>query len=215
MPTEPIVTPETPEKVTFSEVQQARVNEIIRDAMARAGSEARTETARVTAELAAAKLPGTEDAVKLATANAELGSLRAEKAEASVAAVLRAAVGTTTFFDPELASQILRSSIKIVEGKPVVIGQDGQPRLNASFDPMSPAELAQELAASKPFLVRGTVGPGLGSSQRSDAVSHERIPLESIFGRGSDGGAANRLAMRSPKEYQRLKLAAREKGLIS
>jgi hypothetical protein len=213
MPTE-LITPETPEpKVTFTPEQQEKVNSIIREVTARAGLEARTETARVTAELAAAKLPGNEDAVKLLVANAELGSLRAEKAEASVQNVLRAAVGTTTFFDADLVSQVLRSSIKIVDGRPVVIDSTGAARLNASFDPMTPAELAQELAASKPFLCRGVVLPGLGSQVAQGARS-AAPDLSTLFGRNSNSVEAHRLGMRSPREYSRLRQKAHEQGLI-
>jgi hypothetical protein len=210
-------TPAEPAKVVFDDAQKARIQDIIRESSATAGREARLEVARLQAELATAKLqaPTADDTVlRLATANAELVSLRTEKQEAGIQDALRAATGGNLFLDAELAAQLLRGSVKLISGKPTPVDSDGNPRLNAAFNQMTVTELAQELAASKPFLARGTTVSGTGSIPSQGIRSHETTPIEAIFGRTSDGPTAHRLSINNPREYARLRTIARGKGLI-
>ena len=75
--------------------------------------------------------------------------LKSEAQESKVRDVLHAAVAKQPFFDGELAAQILRSSVKVVDGKPVVVDATGAPRLNAEFNPMTPAPPLSECASRK------------------------------------------------------------------
>jgi hypothetical protein len=201
-----------PQKVTFDDAQKARINEIVKEASARAGAEARAELARVKATLPPVE-QSADALLKLAEAQSELASLKAEATEAKVREILNHAVSKESFFDPELASQILRSSIKVIDGKPTVVDSTGTPRLDAEFNPMSPETLAKELASTKRFLVKGELRAGTGSvmsTQRGETGP----ALETIFGKHSNGAAANRLAMKDIGLYRRLREKARSEGII-
>lgn len=209
----PVVTPGEPVKVTFSDEQKARINEIVKEASARAGSEARAEVERLKAEKPVAEQSSTDALLRLAEAQAELSSLKSAAQESKVRDVLHAAVSKVPFFDGELASQILRSSIKVVDGKPTVVDANGTARLNASFEPMSVAEAAEELARTKAFMVRSTMQFGAGSVL---ATSRGEVgpKLEDLFGANSNGAAANRLSLTDMPRYKRMRAEAQRQGLI-
>jgi hypothetical protein len=220
MPVDPIeqpveTPPAEPQKVTFDEAQKARINEIVKEASARAGAEARAEVARLKAALP--QDPQSTDALlRLAETQAELITLKSEAAEHKISEVLHKAAGTQDFFDKELASQILRSSVRMIDGKPVVVDGTGTPRLNSSdFTPMSPADLAKELAEQKKFLVRSGFVGGAGSVQNSSPSQANTVHLSTLFGKDSDGGAAQRLALRSPAAYRAARAEAVKQGLLS
>src|SRR5260370_20260711 len=137
-------TPGEPQKVVFDDAQKARINEIVKEATARAGAEARAETARLK-EAAAAAPQSTDALLKLAEAQAELTTLKSESQEAKLQSALQKAVSSTPFFDPILATSVLRSSIRLVDGQPVVIDANGAPRLGPDFNPMTLSDLAIEL----------------------------------------------------------------------
>jgi hypothetical protein len=115
--------------------------------------------------------------------------------------------------DTELACSILKSSVRVIDGKPVVLDSVGEARLNSSFAPMSIAELASELAASKPFLTRGTVIGGVGSKP-SQGTATPGPDLARLFGKGSSGDEANRLALHDPQTYKKLRAQAVKEGRI-
>jgi len=208
--------PPEPPKVTFDDAQKARINEIVAEASRRAGSEARAEAARLTVELEAARkaqVPAAEDTdarVKLAEAEAELGSLRAAQQEATVRDALLKAAGNT-FLDSDLAVRIMKDSTRLIDGKLCVVGADGAVRLNSNFEPMSAAELATELAGQKPFLARGEVRGGAGSTPTKGDTSNA-VDLTIIFGKTASCQAANALAMRDPQ--RQLREQARQRGLL-
>lgn len=199
-------------KVVFDDAQKARINEIVKEASARAGAEARAEVERIKAEKPIAE-QSTDALLKLAEAQAELSSLKSEAQESKVRDVLHAAVAKQPFFDGELAAQILRSSVKVVDGKPTVVDSNGTIRLNASFEPMTPADLAEELARTKPFMVRSTLQFGAGSVMATSR-GETGVKLEDLFGKNSNGAAANRLSMTDMPKYKRMRKAAQAQGLI-
>lgn len=218
---QPVVTPPTepvePQKVTFTPEQKDRINEIVKNASARAGIEARAETERlrklIPANPTEPQSTDTATLLRLAQAESELSTLKAQAQESALSEVLHKAANTQPWFDPTIAESILRNSVRVVEGVARVYDASGAVRLNSSFEPMSPAEAAAELAESKKFLVRSEMHFGSGSVMNT----HHEEPgpkLETIFGRNSDGGAANRLAMKSPKTYAAMKVRARAAGLI-
>jgi hypothetical protein len=178
-----------PAKITFDAAQKERINTIVREATARAGAEARQEAARLKAELDAARrtptppAPSADLSVELATTRAELASLRSAQEENSIRDSLRRAVGTE-FIDPDLAVQILRAGVKVVNGKPVPVDADGNERLGADFNPMSLKEYARELAAQKPFLARSKALGGAGS-KLADSMPSTGPRLEEYFGPSS------------------------------
>jgi hypothetical protein len=151
--------------------------------------------------------------VELATTRAELSALKAAQQETAIRDTLRAAVGND-FLDGELAANILRSSIKLVDGKTVVVDGSGQVRLGPTLDVMTVTELAKELQTSKPFLVRSRIVGGLGSSQSQSMSTSTGPKLEDLFGPRSNGGAANRLALQNPQAYRAMRARAKEQGLL-
>ncbi|MGD0774839.1 MAG: hypothetical protein ABSC05_18650 [Candidatus Solibacter sp.] len=201
-----------PPKVTFDDAQKARINEIVKEASARAGAEARAEVARLKAALPA-EPQSTDALLRLAQAEAELAALKSEAAESRVREVLHAAVSKQPFFDGQLASEILRSSVRLIDGKPVVVDASGTPRLNSEFREMSLSEAVEELATAKPFLVRGQLKGGVGSVMAASRA--ETGPkLEDLFGKNSNGAAANQLGLRNPAKYRELRAQAVKAGLL-
>lgn len=206
--------PQPEAKVTFDERQQAKVAEIVAEVKR---TTAAAERARVASELEAKTTPQGDDSqlrLKLAETEAERDSLRSSQQEAKILEQLRSAVGEE-FVDRELIVKLLREKAKMVDGRVVMLADDGSPAFNASFEVMSPQEAAVALAASKPFLVRSTLRHGVGSTPASVSGLASAAPrLEELFGKHSDSRRANEFALAQPQEYRRLRLQARERGLI-
>ena len=142
---------------------------------------------------------------RLALAERERDSLRQANSEAAVMAHIRSAVGDY-FIDSELAANLLRQSVKMVDGSPTVVSADGTPALNASFEAMSLKEAAQQLAASKPFLAGGTVKGGAGSLPSSQpAFQSESVAIHKLWGPDGDVEARNKIAINSPNLYRELR----------
>lgn len=206
--------PQQETKVTFDERQQAKVQEIVAEVKR---NTAAAERARVASELEAkTTTPQGDDSLrlKLSEVEAERNVLRCAQTEALLLEQLRSAVGEE-FVDRDLCVKLLRENAKMVEGHVVMLADDGSPALNASFEALSPQEAAAALAASKPFLVRSTLRPGVGSTPASVSGLATAAPrLDELFGKHSDSRKANAFAMAQPQEYRRLRLQARERGLI-
>ena len=200
-----------PAKVTFTDEQKVKISAIMKEVSARAGSEARSELARLKASLPV-EPQSTDTALRLAETQAELTALKSEAHEAKLQAVLLKAVSTENFFDNQLASEILRASTRMIDGKVTIVAADGTPRLNSEFSPMTPAELARELGTSKPFLVRSNFKPGLGSIVSTNPPA--TVKLEEIFGASSNSGLANKIAMSDPSKYRRMRAQAVQAGLL-
>jgi hypothetical protein len=203
------------EKIEFSEAQQQKIESIIREVSGRVAADLRAENKRLQRELEAAKsTPATPDLSRdLELTKAELIALRKEAAESKLTEQLHQAAGDT--FLSSLGVRLMRDSVKIgADGKPVVVDEAGNPRLNAQFAPMTLAELAQAVADQHKYLARGTTRYGAGSTPSQGALPKQEPKLEDLFGRKSSGALANQLAMKSPTEYKRLKGLAQQKGLI-
>lgn len=220
---ETVVATETPveqaqqaQKVTFDDAQKARINQIVADASRRAGEEARAEADRLKRELDAAKAiqtPVDNSALELATTKAELSALKRDQQESALLASLRSAAGDL-FLDSELGTRLMRDSVRVgADGAPYVVGADGAPALNSAFEKMSLRELAQQVANQRKYLARGEVKPGSGSTPSLGNFS-SAPRLEDLFGPNSNGGLANKLALKSRSEYLRLRQLAHQKGLI-
>lgn len=98
----------------------------------------------------------------------------------------------------------------------VIDPSTGQPRLNSGFEPMSIDDFMEEYAKKKPHMIRAGARFGTGSSESGgyDTSRSGKYDVKQIFGRGSDSKLATKLSLENPKEYQRLRVIAVEKGLI-
>ncbi len=208
------------EKIVFDEKQQARINELLREAQGRSAREVRAENKRLQLELESARKaptpaePSADVLIRLAQAESERDSLRASAQDATIKATLQDAVASENFCDPALAAQILKSSVRLIDGKATVIDPaTGEPQLNASFEPVTVAEAAKNLAKAKPFLVRSNYRPGSGSTPSMGSPSTQPR-LEDLFGPKSNGGLANKLSLSDPRRYRQLRAIAQEKGLL-
>jgi hypothetical protein len=210
----------SPARPKFDEAQKLRINEIVADATKRATAESRAEAARLKAELDSrpAAPASTDDAelrTRLALAERECDALKQANTEASVMAHIRSAIGDE-FVDSDLAANLLRQSVKMVDGKPLLTSSDGSPALNASFEPLTLQEAAANLAAQKPFLVRSTLKGGAGSLPSSQpAFQTESVAIHKLWGPNGDCVARNNLAMTRPNEYRQLRQAAKNAGLVA
>ena len=204
-------------KIEFTAEQQAKIEEIIKNVSGRVASDLRADNKRLQRELDAAKVqaPVTPDLARdLDLTRAEIAALKAEQAETRLTKQLEQAAGDT-FISP-LGVRVMRDYVKIgADGKPVVVDESGNPRLNSQFAPMSLSELAQAIAEQHKYIARGRTLPGAGSVLAQGVVKQTEPTLAQLFGPRSDGGLANALALKSPSEYRRLKTLAREKGLIA
>jgi Sec-independent protein translocase protein TatA len=210
-----------PERVHFDERQQKRVDELIRNAMGRAGREHRDEAARLRQELEALRsqqgqqhTPQDVLLTELSTTRAELSALKQQQSEASIMGEIRKVTGA--FVDGELAASILRQGVRQIDGKLVPTDQDGNPRLTADFEPMTLEDAANDLARTKPFLARSDVRSGSGSTEASHSMlsSVTDDKLSELFGKHSDPRKANALAMRDPGKYRALRSRAKERGIF-
>ena len=213
------------QKVTFDERQQAKVNDLIQEAMGRSARDTRAQLRaandRIAAMEAASLLPSTA-AAELEATNARLAASRAELTanenavkEAALKASLVDAATKAGFISPTDASKLLLDGVGFVDGVAVAVDAHGQPKLNQYGEHMTVEEFAKEFAAKNAYLVRGDIRGGIGSTPASQStLAQETHPLTRYFGKGSDPIAANRFAMSNPRAYSRMRIQAREEGLI-
>src|SRR6267378_2539722 len=199
-----------PEKVVFYEAQQKRVDEIIKAAMGRAGSEARATAARLEAEmttlradLAAAKdAAASGDVIKAK----ETVALRKENA-------IRQAAETHGFFNSAQVAKLTEQDVKWDAGKQkfIVVDDSGAERLGIDGNPVTLDALYKEFASRNPHLVRSAVLTGVGSreNQIPTPAIDERGKLAKLFGPKSDAIACNRLALSDPAEFKRQRYLAK------
>lgn len=149
---------------------------------------------------------------KLVTAQEETVNIRKGVA-------IRDAADGVGFVDVGMVTTLTSNQIKWDETKArfVVLGENGQERLNSSFEPMGLKEFYQEFASKNPFMVKADARSGTGSSEngRSALSSNGKYELTQIFGKTSDARLANKLALENKPEYNRLKILAKQAGLIS
>jgi hypothetical protein len=248
-------------KVTFDDAQQARVNELIQEAMGRAAREAKeelktikTQFTELQSELTAAKAAAAKAKTpgQKAEAADDIERIQAEMAEVKNAAELSkqeaerlksqlqakdkevkdangkaleiqkthamlTAASQVNFVDVNIVTKLTGDQVKYddASGKFVVLNEQGTPRMNSAFEPMTLAEFYQEYANKHSYLVRGDVKGGAGSSESQRSGSQiGKYSVEQIFGKNSNAALANKLAKTDYKEYSRLKIQAKEQGLI-
>lgn len=250
------------ERVTFTPEQQARIDEIVRESMGRAGREARAQAETVGTELTAVRAQLQEAQTRLSAAptaaareaaQGDVANLQAEMSEIKrIAALDRAeverfkklsadkdaeistvrkmelntrkqvAINMATsklgFVDSGLVAKVTDDQIQWDEDKKkFVVVENGATKMNNSYADMTLDEFYKEFATNNPFLVRGTVVGGVGSTEasRSGLSMVGKYTVEQIFGPKSNGGLANSLSLKDPKEYNRLREVAVEQGLVA
>lgn len=246
------------QKVVFDDAQQTRVNELIQDAMGRAGREAKEAAAAAKRELETLRAQQAETVAELAklregkvkdgTPNPDLQAeveriretleARASAAEQKAKAkekeaqeakdalltsrkqvAMRDAASKFNFVDVSVATQLTQDKVRWDETRNrfVVLSETGSERMNASFEPMSLDEFYEEFASKSPYLVRGDVKPGSGSTEsgRAGVSANGKYAVEDIFGPKSSSLKAHQLSKENMAEYRRLKVIAQEQGLIA
>jgi len=246
-------------KVTFTPEQQAKINDLIREAQGRAASELRASNAELATKQATlqAELDSAKETLKAAKTSTEKNDARADieaiKAEAREAVAkaeqervrlandlkaakqredasrenlekfkkgqeLTKAAGKLPFFDVDMVINNTANNVKWDEasGKYIVVGDHGQARMNAAYEPMGLDEYYQEYAAKNAFLVRGEVKPGTSATAntRFDVSNDGRVPLDQLFGPKSNSVLSNQLALTNKAEWLRLRGVAQDTGLI-
>lgn len=260
MATEAEIQAEKDAKVEFTEAQQAKVNQLITDAMGRAGKEAKvqataleTKVNTLTAELAEAKAASAKATTKegkkeaqddiealkssieqlkghikttsdeantykasAQAKDAEIAAARADAVNVRKQVAINSSAAKANFINTDVVAKLTQDDIKwdADRGKFVVNGPNGQLRLNAGLDPMSLDEYMNEFAVQNPYLVRGDVKPGIGSTGNRGITNNGKYEVAQIFGAKSDSRLAMALMKENPAEYHRLKDIARESGLV-
>ncbi len=132
--------------------------------------------------------------------------------------IIQDAAAKLGFFNPSQVAQLTDKDVQWDAGKQkfIVLGEDGTERLGIDGNPLTVDGYYKEFASKNTHLVRGDVKPGVGSSENKIPYSTlgEKEKLAKLFGRGSDGKAANDLALSDPNEYKRQRHVARRLGLI-
>ena len=211
------------EKVVFDEAQQKNIDEIIREAQGRAGSEARataarleSELAKVRSELAAAKdAAASGDVVK--AKDAEILKAKEETVAVKKENAIRQAAEKCNFFNSGQVLKLTEQDIKFDGNRFVVLGENGSPRLGLDGStPLSLDEFYADFSRKNTHLVKGEVKPGIGSkeNQITRPAPTERENISRLFGKGSDAVACNRLALSDPAEFKRQRYLAKSYGLV-
>jgi predicted RNase H-like nuclease (RuvC/YqgF family) len=247
--------------VTFSEEQQARVNELIKEKMGEAAKTVRSELNQTKAELDALKARLTEaeaaskgaktkdekhsadadvDAIRnqlsesksllknlqdevertrkqLHDKDKEVTSARQEALNVRKQVALQGSATKANFVDLDAVIALTDRYIKFDEERNrfVVLNEEGGERFNSAMELMSLDEYYREFATKKPYLVRGDVKGGSGSSESGRFGTPGTPKIEELFGPKSDASKANQFALKDPEGYKRMRAQAKAAKLIS
>lgn len=151
--------------------------------------------------------------------DAEIAKAKDETVQVKKQVAIQTAANKAGFVDVNIVSKLTDDLVKFdgTRGRFVVLNEQGTERLNSSYEPMSLEEFYKEYAANNPFLVKSDVKGGAGSSQntRSNFAGSGKYEVTQIFGKTSNGALANKLAQENPQEYHRMKIVAKEAGIIA
>lgn len=119
------------------------------------------------------------------------------------------------FFDNDLVVELVTKNVKVDEdGNITVVGDNGEQRYNAAYQPMTLGEFLGEFAQKRQYLVRSDVKTGTGSTQSQGMPNGSRYNIEELFGPNANAKLANELALRDKRQYMALREQAKERGLI-
>ena len=202
----PAPEPET-DKVTFTEAQQSKLDEIIKAAQGRTARELRTKlleteatnaTLRQQLEVAArANAPDAtaeeRHAAELQQRDLRIKELEQDRQRTARENAIKAVAKAENFCDDA-------DALRFVD-------------LPDDADATTIATAVRAVAAQKPHLIKSSVksGSGSGVADRPVAVDYR---LEELFGPKSNSRAANQLAISDRAKYQRLRAEAVRKGLL-
>ncbi len=215
-----------PVKIEFSPEQQSKVDELIRSAMGRAGSEAKATAAKAEADAATARAEGLALKAELATLRGDKEELakvtqtiQQENIRIRKAQVIAEAAAKLGFFNPSQVAKLTDSEVVWNSDKKrfVIVADDGSERLGIDGNGLTLDAFYRDFATANPHLIRGDVKPGIGSreaQQPSHKTLGEREKLAKLFGKGSDSRACNLLAISDPAEFKRQRYLAKHYGLI-
>lgn len=155
---------------------------------------------------------------RLAESNRVATEAKNETLKVRTEVAITQAASKVPFVDVGAVIKLTKEQITIdpETGRFVVLNDAGQPRLNASFEPMSLEEFYNDYAAKNKYLVRGNIIAGTGSSEsgRSNLSSNGRYEVADIFGPKSSSQKASELMKADPAEYKRLRVIAKAGGLV-
>jgi hypothetical protein len=119
--------------------------------------------------------------------------------------------------DPTMARDLLGKNCRVSESGQIQIIADttGVPRLGQDFSPLTLDGLMEEFCLQRPWAVRSSLKGGAGSTPASRTYQPSEYPnMADIFGRSSSSRKAADLMRKDPASYRRMKIAAKEAGLI-
>ncbi len=227
-----VITTDQHAKIEFTPEQQAKIDEIVKRVMGRAGFEARqaldAEKRRATQlenDLAAAleNAPNKDEVEKIRQSKLESDKRLSSLEDALIKEKKQNLVhqfGHDRFVDNQVVLAMTERNLRWDSSSQrfLVVNEDGSLRMNLStLEPMSPAEFFTEFAREKPYMVKSDVKSGNGgteSNRSSFSNGKTTFSVDEVFGPKSDSRKASALMKQSPAEYQRLKAEARTKGLI-
>jgi len=150
---------------------------------------------------------------ELEVARAEALNVRKE------VAITSAATKSAEWVDLDVVRKLTQDTVHYDADKSkwVVLNEKGQPRLNAAMEDMSLAEFFNDFAAKNPYLVKSSIKQGVGSTEanRSALSRNGKFEVAQIFGKTSNSALASKLMKDDPAEYRRLKVIAKEAGLLA
>jgi len=210
-------------------ISQQKLDKLISSAMGRSAAQTRAELATANqtindlqVQLRAANPDSTvADRLnaELLVAKAEITSIKASAAAQSIASHPEQLAASNGFIDPQLTRTILTGQVqRNADGTYKVLDSSGAVRVNADNTPLTVEQLVQETAASKPFLIRGTVkSGGGGSSSTGHAFASNPYTVENLWGPGARpdaGKVLNEWSLRDRRGYDQARASAKAKGLV-
>jgi hypothetical protein len=205
------------------QISQSKPNELIRNRMGKAGSEARARAAELEREnlLLKEQLVGNVSDDVLEKTRGELAAARLESAAPKESATKREKdlliaqeASKHGFIDVTPLQRLTRDNLRHTDQGFVPVDDAGNQILNPTTnDPLTVEEFFRDYGNRHAYLVRSSVKPGTGSTGSTSSVlpGREQYDVTRYFGPGSDASAANRL----PREvYSRLRIEAKRRGLV-
>jgi hypothetical protein len=213
-------------KIEFSPEMQVKIDSLIREAMGRAGREAREQAAKLQEEKDAAIAAAEVLKSELATLRGDKSGLEKESktvkqelAKVKKQNAIQDAASKHGFVDVGQVSKLVGDEIVYDSTKNQFHVVDEHGTVRTGLDGSTPLTLDsffQDFANRNGHLVRGTVKPGVGSSTdaRPYSPQTDAQKLKAIFGKGSSSKAANDMAMQNPQLYKQMRREARALGII-
>lgn len=124
------------------------------------------------------------------------------------------AADKANFIDPSVVVQLVKDKVVIGDdGKMTIVGDNGEQRMNASYQALSLDEFMQEFAQQRKYLVRSDTKTGVGSTATNMPGSSFKV--EDIFGPKSNSVKAMDLKKSNPTLYKAMKERAVKEGLLA